>query len=81
MTEKFSVENTVIDRSDSTDKKYFVPKNLPSFLLTDLVPYSYFRSPSQSISPSGRNCNSRAVYNFLHQLCSKLQTPPPPPQP
>ena len=39
MTEKVSVEDTLINHSDTTCRKYYIPKNLPSFLLTDLVQY------------------------------------------
>ena len=37
MTGDFSVENTLIDRSDRTNQKYSIPKNFPSFLLTGHV--------------------------------------------
>ena len=38
MTIIFSVENTLIDNSNATVSKYFMPKSFPSFLLTDPVP-------------------------------------------
>ena len=70
MTEKFSVENTLINRSDTTDEKYFIPKNFPSFLLTDLVHATSYnlelekRSATYVRSTSVRKYNVRDVRNY-----------------
>ena len=67
MTGNFSVENTVIDRSDISNKKYFVPKNFPSFLLTDLVPRTVARRGRPDTSCLGHDPRGRAIRNEV--LC------------